>query len=478
MPQGPFVVLQGRGCLSSHSRPFSAQVSRTVLLSVPTVYYPFIAISVLPQKATVLTARRLALIGLAVGITNVVIANTMGGNRGWKGEKGVEWSSLPPYLPPLQGRRVVDGTGGDPTDADNGFLPPPLRSAWSTYHQKREAVRTLKTSARRERALASLSKAPASTCCGTAVVTGAGRGIGREFCVILARYGYDVIGVVRSDSPALKKDVEAYGRKMRLVKGDVRGGLPEVKWAEVDVLVNNAGVGGSGPFLDTGDEEIDVNVKAVTDLTRSFLKAGGKRKGVIFLSSVTGCGHGLSGGAVYSSTKAYVSSLARGLNRELRGVRVTNVVPGATSTDFSRGVTGMAFKVPFYATPARKVAEDGLKAFLEGRDEVTVGFWNKCYVGIGAAGGNGLRRVADGMWGGKARGGKADGGDDPEGGGGLKAVALHADQAQLLLEAPLAPESGAEEVEAEAGSVGGDDRVVDEELGGGKEEETNDESRN
>jgi serine 3-dehydrogenase len=120
------------------------------------------------------------------------------------------------------------------------------------------------------------------------------------------------------------------------------GGLP-AEWAEIDVLVNNAGLGRGTDKLHAGDpdgwdEMVDTNVKGLLYVTRA-VSPGMVQRGrghVINLGSVAG--HEVyPGGAVYCSTKHAVGAITRGLRMDLlgTGVRVSTVDPGMVETEFS-----------------------------------------------------------------------------------------------------------------------------------------------
>lgn len=120
------------------------------------------------------------------------------------------------------------------------------------------------------------------------------------------------------------------------------GGLP-AGWREVDVLVNNAGLGrGLDPLPegdpDGWDEMVDTNVKGLLYVTRAVTPGMvARRRGhVVNLGSIAG--HQVyPGGAVYCSTKHAVKAITRGLRMDLHGtgVRVSTVDPGMVETEFS-----------------------------------------------------------------------------------------------------------------------------------------------
>lgn len=219
---------------------------------------------------------------------------------------------------------------------------------------------------------------------GTALVTGASSGIGRELARIHAGKGGDLVLVARRVDrlKELKTELEGTHSVTVTVLAEDLGdeGAPErihtrVADAGIEVayLINNAGFGGRGRFdardWATDRAMIQVNVVALTALTRAFvpdLVARGSGR-ILNVSSTAALVPGPLQ-AVYYATKAYVSSFSYALAEELRdtGVTVTALMPGATETEFAKTAdmdrTSM-FKAAF---SARKVAEDGYAAMMKG----------------------------------------------------------------------------------------------------------------
>ena len=205
-----------------------------------------------------------------------------------------------------------------------------------------------------------------------ALVTGAGRGIGREIALRLAQDGADVI-VHYANSAAGAEEVagliRAMGRQAWLFRADI------AKRAEVramfaaidkdpgrlDIVVNNSGVSCGGALADVTDEEIDwifgVNVFGplyIASEAASRLADNGRI--VNFSSSIAK--HPLAGAGLYSAAKKAVESFTESWARELgaRGVTVNTVIPGATSP-------GMADSSPEYhgffaqASPFKRIGK-------------------------------------------------------------------------------------------------------------------------
>ncbi|MBV9880890.1 MAG: SDR family NAD(P)-dependent oxidoreductase [Gemmatirosa sp.] len=181
----------------------------------------------------------------------------------------------------------------------------------------------------------------------TAVVTGAGRGIGRAIARRLAP-SHDVIAIARStgELDSLAAEVAERGGTCRPLALDVTDGAAVARALEgvdADVLVNNAGVGVLKPLLELTPEEwhrmVDVNFNALFHVTRALLPGmvARQRGDVVMIGSIAGRS-AFVGGACYAATKHAVMGFAESLMLEVRdaGVRVSVVSPGSVATDFSR----------------------------------------------------------------------------------------------------------------------------------------------
>ncbi|MFF9816035.1 SDR family oxidoreductase [Streptomyces sp. NPDC014006] len=184
----------------------------------------------------------------------------------------------------------------------------------------------------------------------TALVTGAGRGIGRGVAERLARDGARVAVHYGSNETAAEDAVaaiEAAGGSAFAIRAEL--GVPgdaERLWAEfdrhadgVDILVNNAGIGTSRPFEEIDEEEYDrlfaVNVKAphfITRLGLPRLRDGGR---VINISSGLARTAAMPQLMAYSMTKGALDVFTRDLSKVLgaRGITVNSVAPGIVDTD-------------------------------------------------------------------------------------------------------------------------------------------------
>jgi 3-oxoacyl-[acyl-carrier protein] reductase len=179
-----------------------------------------------------------------------------------------------------------------------------------------------------------------------ALVTGASRGIGRAIGARLARDGHEVVLAARDriELDAACAEIIADGGQARALEMDLS--RPEaiaaaLEGLEVDVLVNNAGIGIIKPLLELAPEEwhrmMDVNVNALYHVTRAVLPGMivRGRGHVCTIGSIAGRS-AFPGGSGYAGTKAFVTAWAESLMLEVRdrGVKVSVVMPGAVATEF------------------------------------------------------------------------------------------------------------------------------------------------
>jgi hypothetical protein len=242
-----------------------------------------------------------------------------------------------------------------------------------------------------------------------ALVTGASNGIGASFARLLARNGYDLVMVARG-RPALDRlggeirglhpvDIEILAADL----GDdgQRAGV-EARAASaddpVDLLVNNAGVGSAGPFvelpIDGEGAQLDLNITALVRLTHAALPGmlARGRGGIISVSSLGGF-QPAPLNATYSATKAFVLSFTEAVHEEVlgSGVRVSCLCPGFTRTGFQARSGMTAPGIPgFLWQSADQVAEAGWSGWQQNRAVVVPGALNKATVGLVRA----LPRVA------------------------------------------------------------------------------------
>ncbi|HJP84847.1 MAG TPA: SDR family oxidoreductase [Gemmatimonadaceae bacterium] len=231
----------------------------------------------------------------------------------------------------------------------------------------------------------------------TALITGGSGGIGLELAKVLARSRYNIVLVARKRDTleAAAGQLEGkYDVKVHVFAADLRRSeAPEAIFdflstenIPIEILINNAGFGLGGEFaetdLDRELEMIQVNIAALTHLTKLFLPAMIKRKSgrILNLASTAAFQPGPLQ-AVYYASKAYVLSFSEALAEELRnsGVTVTALCPGPTRTDFAStaGVGNSRLFALFGVADAEDVAEYGFQAMMAGKRVAVPGFRNK-----------------------------------------------------------------------------------------------------
>ena len=189
----------------------------------------------------------------------------------------------------------------------------------------------------------------------TALVTGAGRGIGRAIALALASDGAQVavLDILRDNAEAVRREVEALGRKALAVAVDLRqrsavdGAIAELlaQWGQLDIVVNNAGWDRMQPFLDSDEETWDriiaINFKSVLYVCKAALPAMVARGAGRVINVASDAGRvGSSGEAVYAGSKAAIIAFGKTLAREVarHGITVNSVCPGITETPLLQGL--------------------------------------------------------------------------------------------------------------------------------------------
>jgi len=229
----------------------------------------------------------------------------------------------------------------------------------------------------------------------TALITGASGGIGLELATVCAQHGHDLILVARS-----KERLQVVARNLEevynvavttivqdLARSDAVTQLQhQLKDRHIDILINNAGFGLGGEFIEQDIDRlrdmIAVNITALTELTRIFASqmTQQNRGRIMNVGSVAGF---LPGPymAVYHATKAYVLSFSEALAYELKdsNVSITALCPGPTKTNFAQaaGVSAAQLFEDSRLMDARTVARQGYKGMMTGKSVVITGVGNK-----------------------------------------------------------------------------------------------------
>src|SRR5580692_152860 len=189
-----------------------------------------------------------------------------------------------------------------------------------------------------------------------AVVTGAGRGIGRAIALRFAEEGADVVCVSRTaeNSEKVAQEIRALGRKAWAFAVDVADATAVAAVAEkilaeagrVDILVNNAGITRDGLLMRMSEQDwdavLDTNLKGAFSFTKAFSRTFLKQRAgrVINISSVIGL-VGNAGQCNYAASKAALIGFTKAVAKEFasRGVTVNAVAPGFIETDMTAVLT-------------------------------------------------------------------------------------------------------------------------------------------
>ena len=223
----------------------------------------------------------------------------------------------------------------------------------------------------------------------TALVTGASGGIGLEIARVLAT-DHDLVLVARSGERLRDVAAELGGARVLALDLAAPGAIARIvdEVPEVEVLVNNAGVGDFAPFAEADPAKLDtliaLNIGALTGLTRAYLP-GMLSRGHGRILNVASTASFQPGPlmAVYYATKAYVLSLSEALAEETRGsgVTVTALCPGPTASGFQAGAAmeGSRLVRGRKLPTAASVAAYGVAAMRKGDAVAVPGVMNKMF---------------------------------------------------------------------------------------------------
>ena len=222
----------------------------------------------------------------------------------------------------------------------------------------------------------------------TALITGASAGIGTSFARVFAEQGFDlVLTARRADrlSELAKAIATQYGCRVHVVAADLADPAAPATIERdiaaagitIDALVNNAGYGLAGNFLDSSWDQhrdfLQVMVTAVADLTHRFLPGMVARRygRIINVASLAGLVPATAGHTLYAASKAMLITFSQSLALEMiaNNVHVTALCPGFTFSEF-HDVNGMRQQVSqlpsFMWMDADTVARQGYDAVMRG----------------------------------------------------------------------------------------------------------------
>jgi 3-oxoacyl-[acyl-carrier protein] reductase len=203
-----------------------------------------------------------------------------------------------------------------------------------------------------------------------AIVTGAGRGIGRAIALELGRAGARVL-VNYANSAAAAEEVAQQIAEARVVQADVSStqGCELLidtckEWGSVDIVVNNAGITADGLCMMMTDEDFErvmsVNAGGCFRMCRAALHPMARQRSgsIINLTSISGF-RGNTGQTNYSASKAAIIGMTRTLAREMgrRKIRVNAVAPGFIETDMTNVLPGAALEQVKKNIPLRRFGQ-------------------------------------------------------------------------------------------------------------------------
>lgn len=230
-----------------------------------------------------------------------------------------------------------------------------------------------------------------------ALVTGAGKGIGRSMAILLAQKGYNLLLVSRSEndlialSAQIKADYKVETDYLAIDLSEAGAALQILNWAKnlnvpVSILINNAGHGVWGNFdeLDLAPQTgmMQVNMNALTELSYHFIPLLKLQQRAFILNvSSTAAYQAVPTLAIYAATKAFVLSFSRALRYELKNtnISVSCICPGPTDTGFahSAGMDALAELAAKFNMDPDEVAAIGIKGMFNKKAEIVPGFLNK-----------------------------------------------------------------------------------------------------
>jgi len=234
----------------------------------------------------------------------------------------------------------------------------------------------------------------------TALVTGAGRGLGRQYAEQLAGMGYDIVLVGRSDNvvnaaeeiEAVHTGVKAMPIILNLAEADAADRLYQMvkdRGLSIDILINNAGMFSFRDIVEVSEESIDgiiyLHDMTMTKLCRLFARDMAERGGGYILNmSSYSVWMPLPGVALYSASKSYVKAFSVAFSKEVREdkVYVTAICPAGIATDLyglSRKFQDLGVRLGVLMTPER-CAKRALRALWRHKRTAVPDWWNCLFI--------------------------------------------------------------------------------------------------
>ena len=231
------------------------------------------------------------------------------------------------------------------------------------------------------------------------LITGASSGFGEEFARQYAEQGHSLVLVARrlDRLQALAETLRQQHRVEVVVEQvDLADVAAIIRLQErlrergivIDILINNAGHGLQGPFLDADLDAalamVQLDVAGMTAVTHVFAQdMRARKRGKILLVASLLAYQGVENFAVYSAAKAYVLRLGEALHRELKrdGITVTTLCPGMSDTGFAKAAQQrLTTALKFLMMKPAPVVRTGIRALQTGRISVVPGWLNKASV--------------------------------------------------------------------------------------------------
>ncbi|MCI8308909.1 MAG: SDR family oxidoreductase [Clostridia bacterium] len=217
-----------------------------------------------------------------------------------------------------------------------------------------------------------------------ALITGASSGIGRDMARYLSSIGYDLVIVARRENllEELKNDLKT-NVEIECMDVSIEENCKKLveKHSDIDILINNAGFGKFGEFVNTDINDeinmINTNIVAVQILTKLYLKimCEKNRGHILNVASIAGL---LPGGplmSTYYATKSYIVSMTRSISEELKiknsAVKISVLCPGPVNTNFNN-VANVKFSLR--GLSSEYVAKYSVDKMLKGKRTIIPGF--------------------------------------------------------------------------------------------------------